>query len=401
MRVFVPGMSGELTLLVSELADDPERARDLHFIGVHFPGIGSADYLAIHPTVRQTAYFMSPSVRQGLMQRRVELLSLDYPGIAQHLEAMPPVDVAYAQVTPPDAEGNCSLGLCSDFVPLMWLRARRRIAHINPALPRTPGSFMVSVSEIDQSLEAQAPPVAYAESAATAVENRIAKHIAELIRDGDTLQFGVGSIPAALGGALMEHRDLRIHSGMISGSTRSLWEAGVLDRDAPLTTGVALGDSELHRFVAECPRTWFTDVRRTHDVRRIASIPRFMAINSAVEVDLFGQVNSEMAGGTLQAGSGGLPTFARGALLSPGGRSLICLPSIDKRGGASRVVPALGAHGLCSLPRYLADVVVTEYGVAEIRNLPLDARAEALIAVAAPDHRNLLASAWQEIRGRI
>jgi len=122
-RVFVPGMSGESALLLDELEADPERARDVHFIGVQFPGIGRADYLASHSSVRQTAFFMSPSVRRGLLEDRAELLPLDYPGIVRHLQVMAPADVAIVQLSPPDENGYCSPGLCSDFVPLVWPRS--------------------------------------------------------------------------------------------------------------------------------------------------------------------------------------------------------------------------------------------------------------------------------------
>lgn len=154
-----------------------------------------------------------------------------------------------------------------------------------------------------------------------------------------------------------------------------------------------------------------TDVRHTHDPEAIARLPdtRFVAINAAVEIDLFGQVNAERAGGALQAGAGGLPAFARAAQMAPGGRLVICLPSTARRrkgssaeGAApattSRIVPALDARALCTLPRHQADAVVTEHGVAELRALPLDARAKALIAIAAPEHREALAKAWHDIR---
>ena len=136
-RVFVPGLSGESALLHDELRADPERSRGVTFIGVHFPGIDRIDYLSLDPTVRQTAFFMSPSVRSGMAAGRADLLSLDYPGIVRHLSAMPPVDVAMAQLTPPDRDGWCSAGLASDFKPLVWTLAKRRVAHLNPRLPCT------------------------------------------------------------------------------------------------------------------------------------------------------------------------------------------------------------------------------------------------------------------------
>jgi len=400
-RVFVSTMSTESARLLDELRADPARARGVTFVGVQFPGIDRADYLAVHPEARQTAYFMSPSIRAGLAAGRAELLSLDYLGIVRQLQSDPPVDLAVAQLTLPDADGWCSPGLASDFMPLVWTRARRRAGHLNPRMPRTRGSFRVHVSELDIAVEADAPLRSFADPVCTEVEARIGAHVAELVRDGDTLQFGVGFVPAALASALTSHRRLRIHGGMLSSPVRTLWEAGALDRDARITTGVVLGNEGFHDFVASIESLWLTDVTHTHDVTAMAAIPRFIAINAAVEADLFGQVNSERAGGVIRAGAGGLPAFAQGAMSSRGGRLVLCLPSTTVGGTVSRIVPALDAQSMCTLPRYLADAVVTEHGIAELRAFSLDARAHALIRIAAPQHRHGLQEAWDAIRRRV
>jgi acyl-CoA hydrolase len=347
-RVFVAGVSGESALWIDDLRADPERAA----LSACSSPASTAPTTALHPATRLTAFFMSPAV-PGIREGRAELLPLDYPGIARHLRAMPPVDVAVAQLSLPDADGYCSAGLASDFVPLVWNRAVRRIAHLNPRLPRTSGSFRVHVSTLDIAVEADAPLLEFTEATGGALEARIGAQVAGLVRDGDTLQFGVGAVPSALASSLAAHRRLKLHSGMVSPSMRTLWEAGALDRDARITTGAALGPVSFHAFVAEQPNLWFTDVSRTHDVAAIAAIPRFIAINSAVEVDLFGQVNSERAGGVIQAGAGGLPAFARGALVSAGGRSMICLTSTARGGGLSRIVAASrqGAVHAAALPR--------------------------------------------------
>ncbi len=182
---------------------------------------------------------------------------------------------------------------------------------------------------------------------------------------------------------------------------QKLWEAGALDADTSMTTGVVLGDAAFRDFATRLDRLWLTDVSHTHDPARLATIPRFIAINAAVEVDLFGQVNSERAGGAIQAGAGGLPAFAQGALASPGGRLLVCVNATARGGSVSRIVPALDHHGLCTLPRALADAVVTEHGVAELRGLSLEARAQALIGIAAPEHQAGLAQAWEAMRSRL
>jgi acyl-CoA hydrolase len=398
MRVFVSTLSTESALLRDELRADPDRARDVTFTGVQFPGIDRVDYLAMHPQARLTAFFMSAAVRTGLAEGRAELLGLDYSGIARHLRDATPPDLAIAQLTPPDSDGWCSAGLASDFMPLVWSRATRRIAHLNPRMPRTRGSFRVHISELDAAVEADVPLLSFEEPGCGDIEARIGSRVAALVRDGDTLQFGIGSVPLALAAALTSHRRLRIHGGMVSSTLRTLWEAGAIDRDAPIMTGVVLGDPAFHDFAAHLERLFLADVTRTHDIAVIGSIARFVAINTAIEVDLFGQVNAERANGVIHAGAGGLPAFANGALASQGGRLLVCIAATARKGSVSRIVPALGTQGLCTLPRHLADAVVTEHGVAELRGLSLDARAHALIAIAAPEHRSSLSAAWSDIR---
>ena len=400
-RVFVSTLSTESALLRDELLADPERARGVTFCGVQFPGIDRTDYLSLHPEAHQEAFFMSAGIRAGIAQGRAELLSLDYQGIVRRLKDGPPHDLAIAQLTPPDASGYCSPGLAADFMPLVWPRAKRRIAHLNPRLPRTQSSFRVHVSEIDAAIEADTALPLFADASASDIETRIGAHVASLVHDRDTLQFGIGAVPAALAGPLTSHRSLRFHSGMLPSALRTLWEAGAIDRDARITTGVVLGDSTLHDFVAQLQPLWLTDAAHTHDVVALAAIPRLVAINSAVEVDLFGQINSERAGGVIQAGAGGLPAYAQGALLAPGGRLLICLPATARRGELSRIVAALDAQALCTLPRYLADAVVTEHGVAQLRGLSIDGRAQALIGIAAPQHRAALAAAWDAIHRKV
>lgn len=400
-RVFVPAMAGESALLLAELEARPEAARGVTFVSVQFPGIGRGDYLRVHPEARQLAFFMTEGVRAGLREGRAGLLALDYPGVFRFLRDGPPVDVAFAQVSPPDRDGTCGVGLCGDFLPAVWERAARRIVHVNPRLPRTQGPFRVRLDVADAWVEAEADVVAYGTPPPSEVEQRIGAHVASLVRDGDTLQLGIGAVPGAVARSLVGHRRLRIHSGFASDPVQALWEAGALDRDAPIVTGQALGTAAFGDFVRACGRLELRDVGHTHDVAVVGGIERFVAVNSAIEVDLFGQVNAEAVGGTLHAGAGGLPAFAAGALRSRGGRSLVCLPSTARRGTVSRVVPVLDAGALCSVPRHLADVFVTEHGVAEVRTLPLEERARAIIRVAAPEHRAGLEAAWRELQRRL
>ncbi|MGH8517175.1 MAG: acetyl-CoA hydrolase/transferase C-terminal domain-containing protein, partial [Panacagrimonas sp.] len=197
--------------------------------------------------------------------------------------------------------------------------------------------------------------------------------------------------------ALSDHRDLRVWSGMASTPVLALLDRGVIAGRASLTLGVALGDRALYERAGLDEAFYFRPVSETHDVPRMAAIRRFVAINSAVEVDLFGQVNADAVNGRLAAGVGGLPAFAAGAALSEGGRSIIALPAATDDGRFSRIVPRLSAPGVCAIPRHFADAVVTEHGVAQLRGLDLHGRARALISIAAPAMRETLSAAWAEL----
>lgn len=402
-RVLLPTLSSESALLAQELKADPRRAAGVTFSGVQFPGIDTLDVPALHPQARLEAFFMSPAVRRGLASGQARLMPMDYAALARYFTHGPACDLVIAHLTPPDAEGYCDFGVTGDFMPLAWTRAHRRIAHLNPQLPRIAASRRVHVDELDGVVEQDAPLVDFAEAVAGPVEQAIGRHVGALVRDGDTVQFGVGAVPAAVVASLTAHRRLRFHGGMASAAVGALWDSGALDRDAPLVTGVLLGNATFRTraeqdWAASSGRLVLRDVETTHGLGVLARIPRLVAINSAVEVDLFGQVNAERMNGAQLAGAGGLPAFAAGALASPGGQLVIALPASARGGSVSRIVPAIGEQGLVTLPRHMADIVVTEHGVASLRGLDLDARAQALIAVAAPAHRDSLSAAWDRIR---
>ena len=401
MSVFVPGMSGESLPFYDELQRAPERADGLTFVGVHFPGINHADYLGLNPTVRQRAYFMSPSVRAGILAARADLIPLDYPGIVRDLEENVRVDVAIAQVSPPDAKGLCSLGASHDFLPSVWHRASLRIAHVNPRLPRTTGSFSVGWDDCQLAFEQDSAIPTFAAEVPDAATLRHAALAAELVPDGATLQFGIGRLQTAILMSLKNHRRLRVYSGMVSAPVAQLLDAGAIAQEGAIACGVALGDVDFYTRLNADPAFYFRPARETHDIRRIAALENFCAINSALEIDLFGQVNVDRLNGRLIAGMGGLPAFSAGARLSPGGRSIIVLPATGDAGRTSRIVCALDRSSLTALSRQEADYVVTEHGVAALRGRSLHERAQALVAIAAPEFRESLLQGWREIASHL
>jgi acyl-CoA hydrolase len=395
--VFVPGVSGESLPFFDALRSEPERASGLTFVGVHFPGINRSDYLALHPSVRQRAYFMTPAIRKGLQSDRADWMPLDYPGIVRDLEENVTVDVAVAQVSTPDADGRCSLGASCDFLPSVWQRARLRIAHINPSLPRTQGSFAVQAGDCHLGFEYASPIPMLTADAADEPAQRQARLVAGLVRDGDTLQFGVGKLQAAVLHSLTNHRGLKVYSGMASSPVTQLIDSGTIRGRGAIEIGVALGDEAFYQRVGADETFFFRPVRETHDVRRIATIDNFCAINSALSVDLFGQVNAESIEGRWVAGAGGLPAFSAGARLSAGGRSIIALAATADGGKVSRIHAAMGP-GCVTIPRHEADYVVTEYGIADLRGRSLQDRAQALIRIAAPAFQPELSARWLEMK---
>ena len=397
MTVFVPGVSGESLPFHAQLERDPERAAGVTFAGVHFPGINRTDYLALHPTCRLRAYFMSKAVRRGLSEGRVDLMPLDYPGVVRDLEQHVIVDVAVAQVSPPDGRGLCSLGASHDFVPSVWNRAGLRVAHINSRLPRTRGSFTVRTEDIHVAFEEEADIPTLAAEPDDALTRKQAALVASLIHDGDTVQFGIGRLQSAILGALTNHRRLGVYSGMVSAPVAALIDSGAIEGERAIQTGVALGDAAFYERIGKDDTFYFRPVRETHDVRRVSIIPDFCAINSALTVDLFGQVNAETTGGRLVAGAGGLPAFAGAARISPGGRSIIALSATADDGRLSRIIATAGAGALTTLPRHEADLVVTEFGIAALRGRSMAARARALIEIAAPQFRESLTADWHEL----
>nr|AEO27332.1 acetyl-CoA hydratase/transferase [Pseudomonas sp. 19-rlim] len=394
MNIYVPGVSGESLAFYQALQANPEACSGVRFIGAHFPGINHSDYIGLHQTARQRNYFMLPGLRQGFAGGRAELLPLDYQGIYRDLAGMDDIDIAIVQVSPPDEHGICSLGPCQDFIPAVWSRARQRVAHVNPSLPRTRGAFSIRWDEIDIACDAQWEVLSYDNGQPTDLQNRIAAHVTDLVRDGDTIELGIGKIQSAIISSLKSHQNLSIYSGMVMAPILELIDTGVIKGPESIQIGVALGSGDFYQRTAEDPSFFYRPVGDTHDPCKIAAIANFCAINSAVEVDLFGQVNADSINGRQLAGVGGLPNFVQGARMSEGGRSIIVLPSMSDNGRFSRIVAAIPSSCNTAIARQDADYVVSEYGVAVLRGLSVHARAEALIAIAHPEQRDHLASTW-------
>jgi 4-hydroxybutyrate CoA-transferase len=403
MIVFVQGASGEPSPLLRALATRPDASDGVHYVGCFIPGVNAVDPASFHPRSRLTSFFVFGAIARSHAAGKVRFLPLHYTGIWAYLAQLE-IDLALIQVTPPDRSGRCSLGLSVHFVPAVLPRAKAIVAEVNAALPRPVRSYEIPYGRLDYVVETERPVVALATGDLAPEVHRIGAHVASLIGDGDTFQIGIGKVPAAVLAALRDRHDLGLHGGLVSDEVADLHEAGVLTGTRKsldpriMVCTAALGSSRVYEWAGRCPDLNFAPVSYTHDIRTLARIDNFVAINSVLAVDLFGQANAEMLDGRQISGTGGLLDFVRGARLSKGGRSILALPSTAAGGKTSRIVPRFGEGDVVSCPRADADIVVTEHGVAPLRDRSGDERAEALIAIADPAFRRDLAEQWDALR---
>lgn len=404
MTVFVQGASGQPTPLLDALAAASEASDGVHYAGCFIPGVNRIDPASFHPNARLTSFFVFGDIARSHAGNRVRFLPLHYTGIWAYLAGLE-IDLALLQVTPPDRAGRCSLGVSVHFVPAVLERAKVIIAEVNEALPRPARSYEIPYDRLDYVVGTARPLVTLATGDLAPEIRRIGDNVAGLIEDGDVIQIGIGKVPAAVLASLRDRCDLGLHGGLVSDEVAELHAAGVLTGarkstdPGTMVCTAALGSSRVYDWAGRCPDLRFAPVSHTHDIRVIARIENFVAINSVLSVDLFGQANAETLGGRQVSGTGGLLDFVRGARLSKGGRSILALPS-TAGAKSSRIVARLGESDIVSCPRADADIVVTEHGIAHLRDKSLDERVEALIAIADPAFRDLLASQWSEIPRR-
>lgn len=395
MTVHIPGTTAESPALATALAADPGRLRGVHVLGCFVPGMNAFDYAGLHDEARLTTFMLPAPMRPSFVAGRINLIGRTYRGAADTLGAAD-YDLAIAHVAPPGPDGLCSLGIASDFAPLVWQRASRRALIVNPAMPAPPRALKLRLTEADIVVEGGGPVITMTASPAGDEAEAIARRVAALIPDGAHIQTGIGGAPGAVWDFLKNHRGLVLYSGMANDGFMTLHEAGAL---APTghVAGIAYGSLPLYEALVRTDLIDFRTVIETHGFPQLSVLPRLHCVNGALEVDLFGQVNVEWQGGQLSSGVGGGPDFMRGAAASPGGRSIIALPSTARKRTVSRIVARLDRPST-SLARSDSDTVVTEHGVAELRDKGIDARAEALIAIADPAFRDELADAWRALR---
>jgi acyl-CoA hydrolase len=395
-RIFLAGSSGEPSAIVDVILGTPGADITTSFV----PGVNNLADRTFGAGTRVSGFFMQPGLAAAQRAGTYRHLPLSYGAIVKWLNESPPYDTCVVHVTP-DRNGVCSLGLAAEFTPLVMRRAKRIVAVVNPNMPRIPNAPELRLADCAVAIEASTPIVQYDTGTPDEAANKIAAHVASLMGDGAVLQLGLGKVPSAILAKLTSRRGLKIHSGMISDGIMGLAENGALDPAWRHTTTVVLGTAALYDWVADRTDIHVAGCEITHNPVILADIENFVAINSALEVDLFGQCNLEMASGRAVSGAGGAPDFARAGRLSKGGLSIVALPATFGGGKGSRIKPVLGGDALVSLPRTDVDFVVTEEGIADLRGRSVHERAEVLIGIAAPGLRPDLTGAWREIAARL
>lgn len=344
--------------------------------------------------LRHVSYFLSHLTRPHFYDGGLDVVPCNFsevPLLLRHLGQF----VVIAACTPPDRHGYVSLGTNSDYVAPFIGRVPFFV-EANPRMPRTMGRNSIHLSQVTGWCEVDRPLVEVAPAAADEIDRTIAGLVAERIPDRACVQAGIGSIPNAVLGGLTGHRDLGIHTELLSDGVVELVELGVVTgvhktrRPGKVVTTFALGSQRLYDFLDGNPAVELLPVDWVNDPRVIAQERGFVSINATVEVDLLGQAASETINGRLWSGSGGQADFARGAMYSPGGQGFLVLPSTAVHGTVSRIVPRLGEGSVVTTLKNTVDKVVTEHGVAELRGRTVRERARALVAIADPAFRGSL-----------
>ena len=404
MTVYLGASAQEPAEIIAALAARPEASRGVRYVGVQVPGLNRVDPTRWHAEARMTAVFITPDMTRSYAQGRIDLMPLQYHDTYEFLCRHMPIDLALIALRTPDQAGRCSAGICNDFLPILLERGVPLAAELSPQFPAVAGSPAVPLERLQWTIAVDRPPIEQTAGPLGPDFLAIGKHVAGLIEDGDCIQIGIGKVPAAVLNALTGHRALGMHTGMIVDEVMMLVDRGVITGEhkaidrGQVVTGFALGSRRLYEWCGPRRDLRFEPVGYTHDVRRIAQLDRFISINSAIEVDLYGQVNAEHVEGRQISGIGGSVDFVRGARMSTGGRSIMALGASAGGGKVSRIVPSLARGTPATCLRSDIDTVITEFGIAELRWKPADARAEALIAIADPRVRDQLANDWAALR---
>lgn len=402
-RVFIHSAAAAPQVLIDALVARAPELRDVEIVHLHHEATAPYADSAYRDSFRVSSLFIGPNVRKPTNDSRAD--HIDY--IPVFLSEVPilfrkgllKIDVALVQVSPPDLHGFCSLGVSVDASLAAVETARDVIAVVNPRMPRSHGDGNIHVSRFRHLVADDSPIHESPVPAPDDVQIAIGRHVASLVEDGATLQIGIGAIPNAVLAALTGHRDLGIHTEMFSDGVVDLVEQGVITgrfkkkHHGMIVAGFVMGTRRTFDFIHDNPQVRMLDIAYVNDPSVIQKQHRMTAVNSAIEVDMTGQVCADSIGKFLYSGVGGQMDFIRGASLAEGGKPIIALPSLTSK-GESRIVPFLKQGAGVVTTRAHVHYIVTEHGIANLYGKSLRQRAEALLSISHPDLREQLAKAY-------
>ncbi|WP_445383231.1 acetyl-CoA hydrolase/transferase family protein [Robiginitalea sp. IMCC43444] len=406
-RVFVQGAAMTPNTLINAICENYRELSNVEIISIHTDGPVNFAIPPYNIAFKINSCFVGSNVRKAVNTNQGDYIPIFLSEIHQLFRRkLLPLDVAVVQVSPPDKHGYCSLGVSVDITLPAVQHAKKVIAQLNPQVPRTHGDGIIHMSHIDSFVEVSEPIHSYPEGKISEVEHSIGKNVAGLIEDGATLQMGIGNIPNAVLKNLGNHRQLGIHTEMFSDGILPLVKSGVITGENKaidahkIVSCFAAGSQKLYDFIDENPQLSFKDASYTNDTANIRKNPKVTAINSAIEIDLTGQVCADTIGSYQYSGVGGQMDFIRGASLSEGGKPIIALSSVTNK-GISKISPFLKNGAGVTTTRAHVHYVVTEHGVVNLFGKNLQQRAKALISIAHPDHRENLERAAFDRFGRV
>ncbi|RLU04050.1 MAG: acetyl-CoA hydrolase/transferase family protein [Ketobacter sp.] len=396
--IWVHSMAATPWVLLDALAEHALQHRNIELYQLHLEHAEGLAKAVDGGHLAPKAYFASQYNRQLIQEGKADYIPIslsEIPRLFRRREQR--IDVVLLQVAPPDKHGICSLGISVEATRAACEVADTVIAHINPSMPRTHGDAFIHLNQIDIAYEQDQPIPEHSPSVLSDVNRQIGQQVATLINNGDCLQMGIGDIPDATLACLHHHKHLGIHTEMFSDGVIPLCESGVIDNSrkrkhpGKLVTGFVMGSKRLYDFVDDNSEVAFLDIEYINNIETISRNPNMVSINSALQVDLTGQICADSLGTHIYSGVGGQLDFVMGSNLSDHGRSILAFPSTAGGGKYSRIVPVLSLGSGVVTPRGSVHHIVTEYGIANLRGKSLRERCKALISIAHPDFRETLA----------
>ncbi len=404
-RVFIHGGAATPNLLIDALDLRAGELSNIELVHIHTEGASKYSNPEFKNSFHTNSFFIGANLRAFVNSSNVQYVPVFLSEIpALFRKGVMPIDTALIQVSPPDQHGYCSLGVSVDIAKAATDVAKKIIALVNPQMPRSHGDGQIHISKFTASVYSDHNLFELKQPDSSATELSIGKYIAEIIDDGATLQMGIGGIPNAVLSCLHNHKDLGIHTEMFSDGILPLVHKGIINgrmkkkHVGKIVSAFAMGSRKLYDFIDDNPMVAMLDVSYVNDTSVIRKNDKMTAINSAVEIDLTGQVCSDSVGNRIISGVGGQMDFIRGASLSEGGKPIIAISSITSK-GESKIVPILKPGAGVVTTRAHVHFVATEFGVVDLYGMNLSKRAKALISIAHPSHREELSRKAFEFYG--